>query len=50
LDTESAALNAESAHVQIQKYAKYVSANRSLIIKTFAVLFFLIVLFGTVVR
>ena len=50
LDTEASVANVESAHVQIQKYAKYVSANRGLIIKVFAVLFFLIVLFGTVMR
>jgi len=50
LDTDAAVENVDLAHFQIQKYAKYVSANRGLIIKAFAVMFFLIVLFGTVMR
>ena len=50
LDTEVAATNVEQAHIQIKKFQKHISGNRSLIIKSFLVLFFFIVLFGTVLR
>jgi syntaxin 5 len=42
--------NIEEAHSQIHKYQKYIKGNRSLIIKTFGVLFFVIIIWGTVGR
>jgi len=49
-NTEEASLNVEEGHAQILKYRKTMEANRGLIIKSFLVLFFFIVLFGTVMR
>ena len=40
----------EEGHAQILKYRKTMEANRGLIIKSFLVLFFFTVLFGTVMR
>ena len=38
------------AHDQLNKYQRYIQSNRGLILKTFAVLFFFIILYGTVYR
>ena len=48
--TEDALVNVEEGHSQIKTYQKSIQANRGLILKAFAVLFFFIVLFGTVMR
>ena len=46
-NTEASVNNVEEAHNQILKYSKYVQGNRGLIVKTFAVLAFFIVLFSS---
>ena len=46
---EEAAVNVQEAHTQIQRYYKSVLSNRGLILKTFGVVCFLVVLFGTIV-
>ena len=46
---EEAAVNVQEAHTQIQRYYKSVLSNRGLILKTFGVVRFLVVLFGTIV-
>jgi len=46
-DTEAAMVNVETAHQQILKYDKSIRGNRPLILKTFAVIFFFVILFGT---
>ena len=49
-NTEEASVNVEEGHNQILKYRKSMIGNRGLIIKTFAVIFFFIIFFGTVMR
>ena len=49
-NTEEANVNVEEGGNQILKYRKSIVGNRGLIIKTFAVIFFFIIFFGTVMR
>ena len=42
--------NVEDAHKQLQLYQRTIRGNRGLIIKTFGVLFFLVIVYGTVSR
>lgn len=49
-NVEVAAGNIGEAHSNIQKYQRSMKGNRGLIIKTFAVLFFIIIIYSTVAR
>jgi len=49
-NTEAALGNIGEAHSQISRYQRTISGNRGLIVKTFAVLFFVIIVYGTLVR
>ena len=40
--------NIDEAHTQIQKYQRFIKGNRGLMIKTFGVLFFIIIIYGTI--
>ena len=46
-NTDASVANVEEAHGQILKFQKTVKGNRGLILKTFGVLFFLIIVYGT---
>ena len=49
-NTDATMDNVDEAHNQIVKYGKLIKGNRGLILKTFAVLFFIVIVYGTIVR
>ena len=40
----------EDAHTQILSYQRHIKGNRGLILKTFGVLFFIVIVYGTLSR
>ena len=49
-NVEAADMSIDLAHTELTKYQKLIKGNRGLILKTFFVLFFLVIVYGTVSR